>query len=54
VMTVALGMVLLNERPSPLQLAGVGLVIGGIAVATVPAGRLRRAAVEVRSGRTAW
>ena len=38
VVTVALAMVLLGETPSPAQLAGVGLVIGGIAVATVPAG----------------
>ena len=42
VMTVALAMVLLGETPSPAQLAGVGLVIGGIAVATVPAGLARR------------
>jgi drug/metabolite transporter (DMT)-like permease len=43
VVTVALAMVLLGESPSPWQLAGVGLVIGGIAVATVPAGLARRA-----------
>jgi drug/metabolite transporter (DMT)-like permease len=43
VVTVALAMVLLGETPSPAQLAGVGLVIGGIAVATVPAGLARRA-----------
>jgi len=42
VVTVALAMVLLGETPSPWQLAGVGLVIGGIAVATVPAGLARR------------
>jgi drug/metabolite transporter (DMT)-like permease len=41
VATVALSMVLLAEAPSSLQLAGVALVIGGIAIATVPAGRLR-------------
>ncbi len=41
VMTVGLSMVLLGERPSPAQLLGVGLVIGGIAVATVPVARLR-------------
>ncbi len=41
VMTVGLGMVLLEERPSPMQLLGVALVIGGIAVATVPVARLR-------------
>jgi drug/metabolite transporter (DMT)-like permease len=43
VVTVALAMVLLGETPSSAQLAGVGLVIGGIAVATVPAGLARRA-----------
>jgi drug/metabolite transporter (DMT)-like permease len=43
VMTIALGMVLLQERPSVAQLAGVGLVIGGISLATVPAARWRDA-----------
>jgi drug/metabolite transporter (DMT)-like permease len=46
VVTVALAMILLGEAPSPAQLAGVGLVIGGIAVATVPAGLARRAALK--------
>jgi drug/metabolite transporter (DMT)-like permease len=41
VVTVGLTIVLLGETPSATQLAGVGLVIGGIALATVPAGRLR-------------
>ena len=41
VTTVALAMVLLGERPSALQLIGVALVVGGIAVATVPLGRIR-------------
>ena len=41
VLTVGLSMVLLAERPSVAQLAGVALVIGGIAVATVPLARLR-------------
>lgn len=41
VATVALSIVLLGEAPSAAQLAGVGLVIGGIGVATVPVGRLR-------------
>ena len=40
-LTVALSVVLLAERPSVLQLLGVALVIGGIAVATVPLARLR-------------
>jgi drug/metabolite transporter (DMT)-like permease len=42
VMTVGLAMVLLGESPSIFQLAGVGLVVGGIAIATVPIDRLRR------------
>ncbi|HET9346802.1 MAG TPA: DMT family transporter [Candidatus Limnocylindrales bacterium] len=46
VATVALAMILLGEAPSTAQLAGVGLVIGGIAVATVPAGLARRAALR--------
>jgi drug/metabolite transporter (DMT)-like permease len=42
VATVALGMVLLGEAPSIAQLLGVGLVVGGIAVATVPIERVWR------------
>jgi drug/metabolite transporter (DMT)-like permease len=34
VTTVALGAILLGERPSPEQLAGVALVVAGIAIAT--------------------
>ena len=41
VMSVGLAMVLLGETPSATQLLGVGLVIGGIAAATVPVARLR-------------
>lgn len=41
VATVGLSMVLLGETPSVLQLIGVALVIGGIAAATMPVGRLR-------------
>jgi drug/metabolite transporter (DMT)-like permease len=41
VMTVGLSMAILGERPSPTQLLGVALVIGGIAVATVPLARVR-------------
>jgi len=41
VTTVGLSMVLLGERPSVIQLVGVALVIGGIALATVPLARLR-------------
>jgi drug/metabolite transporter (DMT)-like permease len=41
VATVVLARVLLDEEPSVAQLIGVGLVVGGIAIATVPVGRLR-------------
>ena len=41
VLTIGLSVVLLGERPSVPQLVGVALVIGGIAVATVPLARLR-------------
>lgn len=41
VVTVALARVLLTETPSTVQIVGVGLVIGGIAIATVPVSRLR-------------
>ena len=41
VMTVGLGIVLLHEAPTGTQLAGVALVIGGIAVATIPFDRMR-------------
>jgi drug/metabolite transporter (DMT)-like permease len=43
VMTVILAMILLAEAPSLIQLLGVALVIGGIAVATVPFERVRNA-----------
>ena len=38
---VFLARVLLDEQPSGAQLLGVALVVGGIAVATVPVSRLR-------------
>jgi drug/metabolite transporter (DMT)-like permease len=41
VVSMGLAMILLGEQPSPAQLLGVVLVIGGIAVATVPVARLR-------------
>jgi drug/metabolite transporter (DMT)-like permease len=41
VMTVALSMVLLGESPSPTQLVGVALVVGGIAAATFGAAAAR-------------
>ncbi|HEV8489469.1 MAG TPA: DMT family transporter [Candidatus Limnocylindrales bacterium] len=42
VMSMGLAMVLLAEAPSIAQLVGVALVVGGIAIATVPIDRLRR------------
>ena len=49
VITVGLAMVLLGENPSPFQLAGIGLVIAGLAVAVLPFGRLRRSAIDASS-----
>lgn len=43
VLSVGLAMLLLGERPSPAQLAGVALVVGGIGLATVPLARMRDA-----------
>jgi len=39
--TIVLSIILLDERPSVVQLIGVAMVIGGIAVATIPLARLR-------------
>ena len=50
VMTVVLSIVLLGEAPSPAQLAGVALVIGGIAAATVPVARIRDGIAAGRAG----
>jgi inner membrane transporter RhtA len=50
VATVLLARVLLAEVPSLAQLAGVALVVGGIAVATVPVGRLRDRAARRAPG----
>jgi len=50
VATVLLARVLLAEDPSLAQLAGVALVVGGIAVATVPVGRLRDRAIRREPG----
>lgn len=41
VATVILARILLGEDPSIAQLTGVALVVGGIAVATLPLGRIR-------------
>lgn len=46
VATVVLARILLDEKPSFEQLLGVALVVGGIAVATVPVGRLRDKATD--------
>jgi drug/metabolite transporter (DMT)-like permease len=51
VVTVGLTIVLLDERPSLTQLLGVVLVIGGIAVATVPLARVRDGLQAARNGR---
>ena len=53
VVTIGLSMVLLGERPSPTQLLGVALVIGGIAVATVPIARVRDGVRARREAATA-
>jgi drug/metabolite transporter (DMT)-like permease len=41
VATVVLARILLDEQPSLEQLLGVMLVVGGIAIATIPVGRVR-------------
>jgi drug/metabolite transporter (DMT)-like permease len=41
VTTVVLAMLILGEAPSAAQLLGVALVVGGIAIATVPVERVR-------------
>ncbi len=51
VMTMAFSIVLLREAPSPAQFLGVGLVIGGIAAATVPIARIRDRFAAARAGR---
>jgi drug/metabolite transporter (DMT)-like permease len=53
VATVVLARFLLDEAPSLEQLVGVGLVVGGIAIATVPVGRLRDRMRAAASGGTA-
>ena len=51
VMTMVLSIILLGEAPSPAQFVGVGLVIGGIAAATVPIARIRDGFGASRAGR---
>lgn len=53
VMTVALSIILLGEAPSATQLLGVALVVGGIAVATVPLARVRDGLRRVAPGAAA-
>jgi drug/metabolite transporter (DMT)-like permease len=52
VATVILSRILLAETPSLAQLAGVALVVGGIAAATVPFDRIREALATGRAGAT--
>ena len=52
VMSMVLAVVLLGETPSPTQLLGVAMVIGGIAAATVPAARIRDGLAASRARRT--
>ncbi len=52
VATVTLARVLLAEVPSAFQFAGVFLIIGGIALATIPVGRLRDRARSARGSPT--
>jgi drug/metabolite transporter (DMT)-like permease len=47
VATVILARLLLDEEPSIAQLLGVALVVGGIAVATLPVGRMRDRAMKI-------
>jgi drug/metabolite transporter (DMT)-like permease len=53
VMTVVFSIILLGEAPSQAQFLGVGLVIGGIAGATIPMARIRDGLVAARAGRAA-
>jgi drug/metabolite transporter (DMT)-like permease len=48
VLSVGLSVVLLDEHPSIVQFVGVALVIGGIAIATLPLARLRDSLRTVR------
>lgn len=52
VVTVVAAAIVLGESPSPLQLVGVALILGGLLFATAPVGRVREA-VSRRSGETA-
>jgi drug/metabolite transporter (DMT)-like permease len=47
VVAIMLAMLILGEQPSPTQFLGVGLVIGGVLLATARAPRARQAEVAV-------
>jgi drug/metabolite transporter (DMT)-like permease len=51
IVTVIAAAILLGEAPSPLQLIGVALILGGLLLATAPVGRMR-AAVTARRAET--
>lgn len=51
--TILFGVLLLAERPSLVQILGIALVLGGIAVATVPVARLRDGFAARRAARPA-
>ncbi len=52
VISIGLARVLLGETPSPSQLVGVLLVVGGITAATVPLARVRDGIQRARAGET--
>ncbi len=49
VVTVVAAAILLGEAPSPLQLVGVALILGGLLLATAPVGRMRAAVAGRRA-----
>ena len=49
VVTVIAAALLLGEAPSPLQLTGVGFVLGGLLIATAPVGKVRDAVAARRA-----
>jgi drug/metabolite transporter (DMT)-like permease len=50
VATMVFAAILLGEHPSPLQVLGVALVLGGIGLAVVPVGRVARWSRRAASG----
>ncbi len=53
VVTVIAAATLLGEAPSPLQLGGVALILGGLVLATAPIGRMRAAVAARRADTSA-